>query len=267
MGDIVIMKRNMFLLFFLIGLAESALRPPWVDKIRRMENDNKLLLARIEKLEDAQEILNLNNKILNLEKQKIEESNMELIKRVEQLERDSKSRVLVPDRYQELKTEIDEIESELVNVKTDLNDAETDINGMRSELDQVKTDIDDARTDIDDVQERNYAFKYYVSSSVRLGAVKKGAIVNFDSRNYGSGVTNGQYSAPIDGLYQIDFHLHFQDSNSYYAMFQIRKNNTQIQRDALNADNSSSTSDTAKTFYTSIKVNLRKGDKIDMFTN
>ena len=107
----------MFLLFFLIGLAESAQRPPWVDKIRRIENDNKLLLARIEKLEEK--------------------------------------------------------------------------------LDQVNTDIDDARTDIDDLQERNYAFKYYVSSWANSGAVKKGTIVNFDSRKYGSGVYDGQYSAPI----------------------------------------------------------------------
>ena len=90
--------------------------------------------------------------------------------------------------YSELKTEIAE-------VKEDLGEVQTEIDGLTSELDQVKTDVDDARTDIDDVQERNHAFKYYVSSS--SGAVKSSTTVNFDSRVYGEGVNNGIYTAPI----------------------------------------------------------------------
>ena len=81
---------------------------------------------------------------------------------------------------------------------------------LKNEIGEVKDDLSDAKTNLDDLQERNYAFKYYVSTSVWTDAVKKGTIVNFDSQDYGSGVSNGQYSAPIGNnfIYSSEIDIH-----------------------------------------------------------
>ena len=98
----------------------------------------------------------------------------------------------------DLKTKIGEVQRDLGEVKDDLGEVQTEIDGIGSELDKVQTDVAVARIDLDDVQELNYAFKYYVSSG--SGAVKPSTVVNFNSQVYGSGVSNGVYTAPIGNV-------------------------------------------------------------------
>ena len=69
-----------------------------------------------------------------------------------------------------------------------------------------------------------------------------------------------------DGLFQFNFKLDFHGSNGYYFHSKIRKNGTGIQLDRFNGDKSSTTSNTGMTFYTTVKVNLMKGDTIDMYS-
>jgi len=110
------------------------------------------------------------------------------------------------------------------------------------------------RTDLDDVQERNFAFKYYIGNSTE--AIKSKTVVKFDKQDYGTGVVDGVFTAPIGGLYQFDFHLYFAYSDGYYVNFNIRKNKSYdhgTQIDTFNGDKSSTTSNTFKTFNASIK--------------
>lgn len=92
----------------------------------------------------------------------------------------------------EMSNTIDKLNQEF---KTELGGVETEIDGITSELDNLKTDLDEAKINLDDIQERNHAFKYTLSSGT--GAVRQGTRVKFNSRSYGSGVSNGVFTAPI----------------------------------------------------------------------
>merc|ERR1712168_1418221 len=98
--------------------------------------------------------------------------------------------------------------------------------------------------------------------------VKEKTIVKFDTQVYGTGVENGVFTAPIDGLFQINFKVDFWGSSSYWVNFKIRKNGENIQYNYFNGDKSSAVlSGDAKSFFTFIKVDLVRGDTIDLYSH
>ena len=132
------------------------------------------------------------------------------------------------DEVKDLKTKLTELQAENLEMSRVQSESKQQYNELKSNVDCIESEIQEINLNLADVQERNFAFKYRVG--YYKDAVKTDQIVKFDTQIHGTGVGDGVFTAPIDGLYEIKYNLDFYKSKfeiddcGYYVQFKIRKN-------------------------------------------
>merc|ERR1711953_345111 len=122
---------------------------------------------------------------------------------------------------------------------------------------ELSTQNEEMKLSIDKADTSAYDFKYYVSNG--NNAIRQDTIINFDTPVYGSGVTEGVFTVPVTGTWEITYHINLMYSTSYWVDFSLRKNGRTEQVDMFNIQ----TKQTQETTFNSKYVaDLKKDDWI-----